>query len=199
MARITNSMTAGELLRQLEEDPEYVLQKAERDKELQEREAQSRAAQKPLLEDLAKVGVDVTSVWDLVNTSSPYPSALPVLLDHLQKPYPDGVREGIARALAVRATRPIGWQILMDEYLKTDVSNQRVKDGLAVALAGASDETTLTDLIELAKDKSHGSSRVLLLLGLKRVTQPGAKQAIVGLANDPQLAKEIKSWRKNRE
>jgi len=198
MVKITNNMTVDEVMRQLEADPEYSRRKAERERELQEREAQSRAAQKLLLEDLAEAGVNVTSVWDLVNTSSPYPSALPVLLDHLQRPYPDGVREGIARALAVRATRPIGWQTLMDEFRKTDVSNKRVKDGLAVALAGASDETVLADLISLAKDKSHGSSRVLLLLGIKRSKEPEAKQAIVELAKDPQLAKEIKSWRKGR-
>ncbi len=186
-------------MRRLEADPEFARRKAEREKELQEREAQSRAAEKPLLDDLARVGVNVQTVWDLVNTSSPYRIALPVLLDHLQRRYPDGVREGIARALAIRPTRPIGWRILVEEFNKTDAAEERVKDGLAVALAGASDNTVLEELIDLAKDKRHGSSRVLLLLGIERSRQPIAKEALVELAKDPQLEKEIGSWRKRRD
>lgn len=73
-----------------------------------------------------------------------------------------------------------------------------MKDGLAVALAGASDDSVMQDLIELAKDKNHGSSRVLLLFGIKRSILPEAKRAIEELAGDPELAKEIKSWRRNR-
>jgi hypothetical protein len=199
MVKITKNMTVEEVVHQLEADPEYARRKAERERKFQEREAQSRVVQKALLEDLAKAGVNIATVWDLVNTSSPYPSALPILLEHLQKPYPDEEREGIARALAVRATRSIGWQILVDEFCKTDVSNKRVKDALAVALGEASDDSVLTELISIARDKRHGESRVLLLSGIRRSKRPEAKKAIAELAKDPQLAKEIKSWRKSRE
>ena len=60
----------------------------------------------PLVEALAQCGCVVKSVWDLVSSKAPYPAAIPVLLEHLSKPYPDRVREGIARALArARGTR----------------------------------------------------------------------------------------------
>jgi hypothetical protein len=199
MFKQSKKITADELLRKLEADPEFVRRRGEQESALAERAARSKADQAPLLTDLAASGVKAESVWDLVNTASSYNQALPVLLAHLQKPYPNSVREGIARALAVPATRQIGWPTLVDEFRKTDVRNKQVKDGLAVALAGASDDSVLVDLIELARDKSHGSSRVLLLLGIKRSKQPEAKQAIAELANDPQLAEEIKSWRKGRD
>jgi hypothetical protein len=70
-----------------------------------------------------------------------------------------------------------------------------VKDGLAVALAGASDDSVIQELIDLAKDKDNGSSRVLLLLGIKRSRRVEARRATIELADDPQLAKEIKSSR----
>jgi hypothetical protein len=197
MFKPSKNITAGELLRKLEADPEFVRRRTEQEKALAERSARSRAEQAPLLADLAASGVKVESVWDLVNTAGSYHHALPVLLAHLQRPYSDSVREGIARALAVPATRPIGWSTLVEEFRKTDATNKQVKDGLAVALAGASDDTVLMDLVDLAKEKNHGSSRILLLLGIKRSKHPEAKRAIAELISDRQLAKEINSWRKD--
>ena len=50
---------------------------------------------------LAEVGVEVESVWDLVNSKDDhYADAVPVLVEHLQdESYPDRVREGIARSV----------------------------------------------------------------------------------------------------
>lgn len=76
----------------------------------------------------------------------------------------------------------------MDEYRRTE----------AVALSGASDDSVVQELIDLAKDKDNGSSHVLLLLGIKRSRRVEARQATIELAVDPQLAKEIKSWRTGR-
>jgi len=199
MFKPSKNITAGELLQRLEADPEFVRKRAEQERDLAERAARSRAQQAPLLADLAASGVKVETVWDLVNRAGSYDQALPVLLDHLQRPYSDSIREGIARALAVPATRPIGWSTLVEEFRRTDATNKQVKDGLAVALAGASDDTVLADLVDLAKEKSHGSSRILLLLGIKRSKHPEAKQAVAELIRDRQLAKEINSWRKGRD
>jgi hypothetical protein len=59
-------------------------------------------------------------------------------------------------------------------------------------------EDTLPELIALAQDRFLGDSRVLLLSALKkrRNKHPLVKQALVELASDPDLAKEIASWRK---
>lgn len=189
--------TAGEFIQELESDPDFMRARSERERKFAELEAQSRASQKSLLADLASAGVNVKTVWDLVNTSSDYSFAIPILLKHLQdRSYPDGVREGIARALAVRATQKLGWRILVEEFCETDPSNKRVKDGLAVALAVSADRNVLSELIELAKDKRHGSSRILLLIGIRRSRSVEAQEAIEQLADDPQLALEIQSWKR---
>ena len=55
------------------------------------------------------VGVEIDSVWDLVNTAEPYPAALPVLMEHLERDgYPDRVMESLGRALAVKPSGLLG-------------------------------------------------------------------------------------------
>jgi len=72
------------------------------------------------------------------------------------------------------------------------------KNGLANALAATVSRTTIDELIALAKDPSHGGSRLLLLRGIRRSRTPQAKQAIDELASDPEFAEEIASWPKRR-
>jgi len=161
--------------------------KRQRDAEFQKFAAEMRRAQAPLIADLKAVGYEVESVWDLVNTAMPYPEALPVLLDHLQRDYPSRVREGIARALA---TRPkFAWDILTRLY--RDEPEGEVKDGIAVALCAAADNEVIGDVIALARDRRHGSSRLLLLRALKRSSDPRAHATLMDLATDPDLKKEI--------
>jgi hypothetical protein len=189
-------MTAGELLNKLNSDPAYTRMRTDKEAAAERLRAELANAEAPLIEELNSIGVHVKSVWDLVNTSSSYRTAIPVLLRHLTKPYPEAIIEGIARALGTNEAREQGWQLIVNEYRKTDPATKpRAKDGLAVALAGASDDSVIGDLINLAKDRHNGESRVLLLFGLRRSDTLPAKKAIIDLAGDPQLAGEISSWR----
>lgn len=146
-----------------------------------------RRAEMPLIEELRTAGVSLNSAWDLVNTSTPYPAALPILFRHLQRDYPDVVMEGIARALATPVAR-FGWSTLLDLF-RTEV-RKRAKDGLAVALAATADDSVIGDVIELATDAKHGASRLLLLRALERSKDPAALSALRRLAGDAEVAKE---------
>src|SRR5262245_53969233 len=94
-------MTAAELMAALQSDPVFQARKEEQERSRRRMEAFWQHAETPIVEGLRAIGLKVDSVWDLVNTSVPYPEAIPVLLAHLQREYPDRVREGVARALAV--------------------------------------------------------------------------------------------------
>ena len=149
------------------------------------------------------------SVWDLVNTSANYAEAIPVLLRHLLLPYSDRTREGIARALAVPTART-AWPTLVEEYRKAPMGmgprapgeaeelRLGAKDGLACALAATATEDVMPELVALAKDPSHGPSRCLFLSALKRSKSDMARAALKELASDPDLKKEIASWRHDR-
>ena len=180
--------TASELMARLNADPEFVAKAARREEARIVRETALLSAQEPLLDELRAVGVVVESVWDLVNTSMPYPGALSVLLDHFQRPYPASVREGIARALAVPAAR-----FARNELVKLyqHESDPIVKEGLAVAVAATTADEDLEDLIALVRDDTCGQSRLLLLSALERSSDPRALSTLVALRSNPVFAKEI--------
>lgn len=207
----SHSMTAAELAAKLQTNPEFVARKQAQEQERSERAARIRVEEEPILAELRGIGWDVQSVWDLVNTNTPYPEAISILLKHLLLPYSDVVKDGMARALAVPEPEvQAAWQLLIEEYRKAltgwgikapgDTTEYRLgaKDGLACALAASVTDGTLPELVALAKDRTQGESRVLLLSALKkrRNKSPLATQAIDELASDPELQKEIASWGK---
>jgi hypothetical protein len=189
-------ITAAELIAQRAADPEYRAKRAKEDAVLEAQATIWRHAQRPLLYDLRAAGYEVDDVWDLVNTSTSYPDALPVLLEHLQRDYPDAIRDGIARALAVRSAA-FGWSVLREQYVAC--SQPRTKQGLAAALARIVTRDKLCELIELLHDASHGESRVILLTGLTRFRTPKVRAELEALASDPQFALEVAHRLKRRK
>ena len=181
----------------------------------QERQAsidRIRLEEAALVAELRAIGLNIQSVGDLINMRRRYREAIPILLKHLRLPYSDVIREGLARSLAVNEPEvQHAWPILVEEYRKIpmgwgikgpgDTKEFRLgaKDGLACALAIAVTDETLPELIALAKDRTQGESRVLLLSALKRRRKKSqlAELAINELASDPELQKEIASWGRN--
>jgi HEAT repeat protein len=186
--RLKGGMTAGEAMAILEADPEWVARRDARRAQLEAEIAELRKLQIPLIRDLCSVGYEVKSVWDLVNTSNAYPEALPVLAKHLERDYPPEIKDGIARALAVPDAK-FAWPILLKQYIGE--TQRRTKGGLAAALGAIADDDVLPDLIALLKDRSHGTSRVLLLDGFYRSKDPAALAALVEMQDDPDLIKEV--------
>jgi hypothetical protein len=177
--------------------------------EQQDRTVRIFAEQKPLVQELNENGFNVQRIGQITSMPAEYVRALPILIDHLQRPYSDATQATIARALAVRESK-VFWSILVREFRKasTEVGIRApgdtikgelgAKDGLAVALSAACTDETLPELIALAKDSNHGSSRILLLSALKRHRKKSAlvKDALALLVKDPQLKAEISSWKK---
>lgn len=213
-ASLTNQelelLGADDLIRlKLSEDEKTRLREinSTRQQERARRTARLKVEEEPLLLDLREVGCRVESVWDLVNTSKKYSDAIPVLLKHLERPYSDRTKEGIARALAVAepAVRR-AWPTLVEQYRNAqagfgvvtpgDEKKHRLgaKDALACALSTAVTDETLSELIDLIKNRAHGESRLLLLPALRQSKNVLAKQALKELLDDPELAVEIASW-----
>lgn len=191
-------ITAGDLMSILEKDPEYQAMMADQRRATAEKEAAYMAAEAPLRAELANVGIKVKWVWDLVNTRFNYDQAIPVLIDHIQRPYPDKVKEGIGRALAVPSAIS-GWNTLINEYEKTNYLTEKgAKDGLACAVSGAANDSVIGDVLRLIRDPSHGQSRILLLWALKKSKRPEAKQTLLELAEDPVLGATVRSFERRR-
>lgn len=76
-------------------------------------------AERPIVDDLCHAGINVASIWDLVNTSKTYPMALPVLIEHLEGVgYPARIMEGLARAIVVKPAAAY-WSRLRASYFSS--------------------------------------------------------------------------------
>ena len=190
-------ISAAELMAQLAQDREFQEAAAKREAEQQARARKWREAERPIVEDLRGAGVEVDSVWDLVNTAEPYPTALPVLMEHLERGgYPDRVLEGAARALAVKPA-VVYWDRLRELYSRA--SGPDATEGLAVALAAAAEPEHLDALLKLLHEPSLGHTRVHFIRSVLRVGGKRGREAVTALRADPVLGKEATALLKGSE
>ena len=188
--------TAADLIAELQNDQEYQRRTEAAEAERQVRVQEYRRAEQPIVAELRSVGVEVDSVWDLVNTSNPYPDALPVLLKHLQQGgYPDRVMEGIASALAVKPA-VFAWETLRKLYLAAQGPGE--EEGLAVALTASATGEHLDELIALLRENSRGDTRIHFLSAIKRVGGKRGRQVLESLESDPMFGKEARALLKAR-
>jgi hypothetical protein len=125
-------------------DPEWVRKHEEREAKWQAEEARLNAEGQPIVADLHTIGMAVTSVWNLVNSSASYPAAVPILLKHLRRPYDPKIREGIAGgpildALRAEETHEVRWVLANALTIVADPSN-------ADAIAGLIDDPRYADV-----------------------------------------------------
>lgn len=198
--RPPSGMTVAELMAFKEEmmrtDSKYRSEVEAVEAEREERARKLREAEKPIVEDLKRVGIDVTSVWDLVNTSDPYPQALPVLLEHLQQGgYPDRVMESLGSALAV-VPAAFAWEIFRDHYLTAEGRGE--EEGLAVALAASATPDHFDGLVALLGEDSRGDTRIHFLRAIERVGGQQGREVLKSLRSDPVFGPEARHLLKQR-
>lgn len=184
----------AELNRRMAEDPDY---RREVEAEEARRAEESRimlVAQQPIVADLAALGIETDSVWNLYRIPESRPKAIPVLLDHLTRPYPDKVLTGIGVALEDKSARA-WWPELKALYLNT--SNAKVRDRLAAVLSGVATKVHYDDVLSFLVDESLGATRIYFLRPVNRIGNRMAsgkgRRVIEELAADPLFEKEAKA------
>ena len=195
--------TAGELMAELEADPEHQARK--RDREAAEREEQRTLAEaeKPILADLAAIGVETDSVWNLYRDPEAREKSVSVLLDHVDRDYPDKVVLGIGGALADKSARA-SWDRIKQIYLSTD--SEVVRDRLAAVLAEVAVREHYDDLLAFLDDESLGQTRIYFVRPVNRIgnrmERGKGRQVVEGLLNDPVLstvARAVAAGRSRKE
>jgi len=136
---------------------------------------------------LRSVGVEVSSVWDLVNEARPYPEAIPILLQWLPKVTDDRIKEGIIRALTVKEARGIAAKPLIREFEESkDLYGAKWAAGNALSVVA--DDSVFGDLTRLARDKRHGKAREMVVVALGNMKNPRAVDVLVELLEDDEAA-----------
>lgn len=178
------SISAEDLLAELAQDPKY-------QQKLKENEVKRRAQrvildkdQKDLVADCRLVGVNIQSVWDLVNTTNTYQAAIPVLVKHLGLTHEPRTTEGIVRALTTPEARGHA-KPLIKMFLSTEDSESELKWLLGSAIAETATAADAYDIMGLIEDSRHGSGRQYLPLGLVHSPKDAATEILTHLASDP--------------
>lgn len=182
--------TIDEALRCLSASPEYVRAQKRLDVKQLAKQDQLRAAQRPLLKDLAKVGIRIDSVWELLDRDD-YAIALPILIAHVSRKYPSRVREGVARSLAIPEAAAL-WKKLRTLYeTECRIGDKEVAFALGVALAGAATSEMFDEVCELVSDGALGPARAPLVFTIARLKPRVAKRVLEAISGDPALSQSI--------
>lgn len=184
--KITKSpITAAELDNQLQQDEEYQIWLKETEKLQSLLQFAYSEDARPLIDDLKKVGINIKSIWDLVNTKLSYKPAIPVLIEHLSKPYHLKNKEGIIRALAVKEAKGVACRAIIDEYNKgpkTLSTSYRWVFGNTMVVIITPEY--VDDVIAIVSDKSNGISREMFVISLAKVRSEKTENLLISLLED---------------
>lgn len=116
------------------------------------------------IEEIAEVGLEIESPWDLVNMRRSYRAAVPVLiawLEHVDDEIQIGdrmaFREALVRSLAVKEARGVAAPALLREFRRNDSPEYRWAVGNTLEVVV--DDSVVDETAALAKDRSYGRDR----------------------------------------
>ncbi len=137
-----------------------------------------------LTNELANVGINITTIWDLVNTKSKYSIAIPILLKHLEFNYSDKIKEGIVRALTVPEAKGIVVPQLLKEYLKLPNDKDDLKWVIGNAVNVTITKNEVADIFPIVLDKKNGLSRQMFVAALGKIKTEKVKEVLLKLVNE---------------
>ena len=177
-------ITARELLKQREQDPEYRAQMQELEKQRIAAAKEWNEAAAPLMAELLSSGYDVKSL-DVLAGSDACKDAVPILVKWLPKIVNPRVKQSIVRALTVSWARPGAVAALLTEFRNTpDSANTGLKWAIGNALEVMASDEIFDDIVKLAQDKRHGTARQMLAIALGKMKNPRAVDVLICLLDD---------------
>jgi hypothetical protein len=196
---------AAELHRLTDEElnrigPEWREHALRRQDERLEMHRRTAANERPILIDFESRGYVTNYVGALPEFYEDYSSLVPTIFHHLKRSYEDKVLESLARLLAHSAAFPL-WRDLVAMYQKADKdSSPGLMTGLAVALSEqlmkSKSPEFRQEVIKLLRDRSRGETRLFFLDFFRRKRDKESLDLITELKDDPDLKKEISSWKR---
>ncbi|CAD0002418.1 HEAT repeat domain-containing protein [Flavobacterium salmonis] len=139
--------------------------------------------------ELAKVGINIEDIYDLVNTDKPYPTAIPVLLNLLKQGIEhSGIKEGVIRALAVKEGIGLASPVLIDEYYKTPKDKMLLRWAIGNAIYMTITSSDTENVLQIVENKENGMSRQMFVLALSKVKSEEVENVLIKLLDDDEVA-----------
>lgn len=145
--------------------------------------------QKDIVDELQSVGLNVNTIYDLVNTRKAYPEAIDILLKHLPRPYHLKNKEGIIRALTVKEAAGKASPVLIAEYNNTPKDNMYYRWVIGNAITQTITRADIDSILQIIQDKENGSSRSSFILALGKIKPKNAEDILIDLLDDDELVK----------
>lgn len=184
------SYTVEELMAELALDEEYQRGIAEKARLHNERMARLAVVEEQLIQELSDYGLELITAGQLVQMPGAYDGALPILVRHLKRRYPDEAGMWIARCLAVPAAVAYWSELVTLLHQLPEADYPRTREGLAAALGEIAlrhKRLVLEQAMELLRDRSLGPIRQHLMPALKRSRSQEAQRLLLELAKDPDM------------
>jgi hypothetical protein len=123
------------------------------------------------------------------------PAAVPILLEHLNRPYSEWTLEGIDTTLGTRVALS-AWDDLVALYAAQDATSPN--QGLAATLSEIATRKQLPDVLALLHD-TRLPYRVFFLRTLTRLRVPNRWEIIEASVSDPELEVEARHMLHQRD
>jgi hypothetical protein len=137
-----------------------------------------------LTDELAKIGINISNIYDLVNTKTKYSKAIPILIDHLQLNYSDKVKEGIIRALTVKEAKGLVVPLLVKEYLQLPIDKENLRWVIGNAVNATITKSEVADIFPIVLNKENGLSRQMFIAALGKIKTDTVKDLLIDLVKD---------------
>ena len=135
------------------------------------------------------ISQDDFDIYDLVNTSKPYPEAIPVLTQLLKEGITNSRnREGIIRALAVPKSKGKIGSLLIEEFYKTPSDNILLRWAIGNTMEVVISDEDIVDVIKIVADKSNGISRQMFALALGKIPSKESENVLIQVLDDEEIA-----------
>jgi HEAT repeat protein len=137
---------------------------------------------------LAKSGVEINDVYDLVNGRVEYARAIPALIKLLREGIEDEkVREGVIRALAVKTAIGLAGPVLIREFDRTPREDELLRWAIGNSVEAVMTDDCMDAVIQIVRDIKNGMARQLFVLALGKVKNKKVEQTLIDLLKDEEV------------
>jgi HEAT repeat protein len=141
-----------------------------------------------IIEELQQVGITISNIYDLVNTTKSYSQGLPILIELLRKGIPDDkLKEGVIRSLAVKEAKGLAGATLLEEYNRIPKDKMMLRWAIGSALEVVVTGEELEPVINIVKDRTNGMSRQMFVLALGKLPSEKTEQILIESLDDEEV------------
>lgn len=138
-----------------------------------------------VLAKLAELGYHISTLSDLPALRVRYRTAIPVLIEALNSAEEPKLIEWLARCLSVPWARPAAVAPLIGAFGRCAAETGVVRWAIGSALEVVWDDDYFEDLARIATDRSAGTARQMVVLGLAKSKRLEATDVLLSLLGDP--------------